>query len=226
MCESEVVYGTFKTEIKNRFLCTVCIDGVDTLCYVPSSCRLSNFINMDDRKVMLLPIKKKDARTRYSVCAIKYRKSYVPIGLSFANQIIEENIHRRIFSFLGSRKEVVREKTIDGYKSDIYISDTDTVIEIKSILSFEKDALFPTVFSERANRQLEDIRTLLQKGHKVCYMLVSLYSGVKQISINEAQTEYQILFRKCEEIGMKVCGCTLCMEDNKPRVKKIIDCQV
>ena len=56
--DSQIIYGKFKEEIKNRFLCTVNINGANTICYIPSSCRLSNFINLTDRMVMLQPIKK------------------------------------------------------------------------------------------------------------------------------------------------------------------------
>lgn len=209
MFGQEVKYGIFKTEIKNRFLCTVNVDGIDTLCYIPSSCRLSNFINMNDRKVILLPIKKKNARTKYSVYAIQYRHGFVPIGLANVNQVIKTDLNRRLFSFLGNRETVFREKCIDGYKSDLYIEDSDTVVEIKSILSFGKKALFPTVFSERANHQLENLRDLLMAGHKVCYMFISMYGGTKQITVNEEQTEYCSLFRDCIEAGMMVRGFSL-----------------
>ena len=165
MSESEIVYGTFKEEIKNRFLCTVSIDGTDTVCYIPSSCRLSNFIYLANRTVMLRPIRKKDARTKYAVYAVKYRRSYVPLNLSVFNRVLEAEIRRGYFSFLGKRKAVFRERVIDGYKSDIYIADTDTVIDVKSILSFNKNAIFPTVFSERANRQLEELLEQSAKRH-------------------------------------------------------------
>ena len=136
---SEIVYGTFKEEIKNRFLCTVSIDGTDTVCYIPSSCRLSNFIDLSNRAVMLQPVKKKGVRIKYAVYAVKYRRSYVPLNLSVSNKVLEAEIIRRYFSFLGKRKNVFREKIIDGYKSDLYIADTDTIIEVKSILSFNKN---------------------------------------------------------------------------------------
>ena len=224
MSEPEVKYGIFKTEIKNRFLCTVNVDGIDTLCYIPSSCRLSNFINMNGRGVLLLPIKKENARTKYSVYAIQYRRGFVPVGLSSVNQVIKSDLNRRLFSFLGSRKTVFREKYIDGYKSDLYIEDSDTVVEIKSILSFGKKALFPTVFSERANHQLENIMDLLMAGHKVCYMFISMYGGTKQITVNEEQPEYCSLFRNCIEAGMMVRGFSLYMDNGMPRVKTTVKC--
>lgn len=226
MSDSEAIIGIFKEEIKNRFLCTVIVNGTDTVCYIPSSCRLSNFIDLTNRKVLLLPIKKKDSRTKYSVYAIKYRSNYVPVNLSNANRIIENSINRRFFSFLGSKKLIARERVIDGYKSDLYIEDTDTIVEIKSILSLGQGAIFPTVFSERANRQLENIKDLLRSGHKVCYMFVSMYSGVKHICANHEQEEYYRLFKECMDLGMIVCAFSLGMRENNPFVKARVDVSI
>lgn len=223
MSESEIVYGIFKEETKNRFLCTVSIDGTDTVCYIPSSCRLSNFIDLENRTVMLRPIKKKDSRTKYAVYAVKYRRSYVPLNLSVSNRVLETEIRRRYFSFLGIRKAGFRERVIDGYKSDLYIADTDTVIEVKSILSFNKNAIFPTVFSERANRQLEELLGLLANGHRVCYMLVSMCASVESIQINAEQDEYYRLFVDCMRHGMTVGAISLSMKNDLPYVKSRID---
>ena len=150
---------------------------------------------------------------------MKYRKGYVPLNLANANSVVEEHIRSRRFSFLGKRKNIQREKYIDGYKSDLYISDTDTIVEIKSILSFESKAIFPTVFSERANHQLKSLKMLLEKGHKVCYMFIAMYSGTKSISVNEQQAEYVELFSECMQKGMVVCAFSLCMSNGIPFIK-------
>ena len=147
----------------------------------------------------------------------------MPLNLSGTNKVIEESLDKRLFSFLGKREKVFREKTIDEYKSDLYIADTDTIIEVKSILSFNKAAIFPTVFSERANRQLEDLIKLLSDGHKVCYMFASMCSGVEQIHINELQDEYYRLFKDCVNRGMIVSGVSLGMKGIETYVKKRIE---
>ena len=84
--------------------------------------------------------------------------------------------------------------------------------------------MFPTVSSERANHQLENIRELLLNGHKVCYMFISMYGGTKQITVNEEQTEYFSLFRKCIEVGMTVRGFSLYMDNGVPKVKATVKC--
>ena len=69
--------GIFKQELKNRFLCEVDIDGESTVCYVPSSCHLGNFLELHGKQVILVPTQSKGTRTKYSLFAIPYRKSYI-----------------------------------------------------------------------------------------------------------------------------------------------------
>ncbi len=220
--ESTITYGEFVKELHNRFLCVVKVNEEDTLCYIPSSCKLSNFIDLRGRSVMLIPVKKKKARTCFSLYAVKYKRSFVLLNLSEANKIVATQLRRRMFSFLGSRNSIKREKMIDGYKSDLYIEDTDTLIEVKSLLSFDQEALSPTVYSERANRQLRDIQTILEKGHRVYYIFISFYSGVKQIKINPLQKEYSRLFYECIRQGMSVAAYSVRMDGEQAIIHKRI----
>lgn len=150
--------GIFKEELKNRFLCLVEVDGEDTLCYIPSSCRLSNFVSMAGKTVLLSPVAATDARTKYSVEALAVGHEFVLLNMSKANKVVIDNIHSRRFAILGKRSSIKKECTIAGYKSDLYIEDTKTVVEIKSILSFRGEAEFPSVYSQRAVDQLMKIQ--------------------------------------------------------------------
>lgn len=217
-----MIYGTFKEETKNRFLCQVTIDNEDVECYIPSSCRLGNFIDMKGRTVLLKRNQAKDARTEYAVYAVKIKNEFILLNLSQANRIIEVALPKRRFSFLGLRKQIVREKRIGDYKSDLYIEDTKTLIEIKSILSFQKTALFPTVYSERGIKQLVQLSSLLDEGFKVCYFFASFSHHVREIQINNGIEEYARLFNVCLEKGMTVYGITLKMKDGCPLIHSTI----
>lgn len=214
----DYVYGTFRTEIKNRFLCSVSIDGKDEICYIPSSCRLSNFIDMTGRTVLLKPIETPNARTSYAVYAVKYRKSFILLNLAQANRVIETQIKRRYFSFLGVRKKVSREYKIGNYKTDLFIHDTNTLIEIKSTLSFSKESVFPTVYSERAVKQLKEISRLLDEGHHACYVWVSLNPCVKEIVINSKVEDYYKAFMECVEKGMTYCAFSVRLREQVPEL--------
>ena len=215
---TDMISGVFVSEMKNRFLCLVRINGEVTECYIPSSCKLSNFLLLDGKEVLLKRTKGKKTRTEYLVYAVKYRRSYLILNLAQANNAIEKEIHRRLFCDLGPRKHVSREVTIDDYKSDLFINDSKTIIEIKSILTTDKKALFPTVYSERALNQLSKIEKLLKNGYSVCYMLVSLNPYVEVIELNNQDLEFYNLFSDCIKRGTKCFGVTLKISDGNPRV--------
>lgn len=220
---TNIVHGVFKTEIKNRFLCDVLVNGEETICYIPSSCRLSNFLDLRNREVLLKPTKTMGARTPYAVYAVKYGRRYILVNLSLANKIIEKQLYRRYFSFLGSRKKVSHEIKIKDYKTDLFVHDTNTIIEIKSLLIFEKSGIFPTVYSERAINQLKKISNLLDNGYRACYIFVSLNPYVKSIDVNREIGEYYKAFSECVNKGMSYFGCSIQLRDTMPDIYSRID---
>lgn len=218
--------GIFKEELKNRFLCLVEVDGNDTLCYIPSSCRFSNFLDMKGKMVLLRPVLSKTSRTKYSVYALFNGKKFILLDMSKANDIIRHNIKSRRFAILGKRNCIKNEVTIDGYKSDIYIEDTNTIIEIKCVLSFDSEAVFPSIYSQRAIEQMTKLYELLLKGYNVTYFFVSLNPVVKRISINKKNTKYWDAFNLCVEKGMKYKGVSINLIDDKPVIHKNIDIEI
>ena len=52
----------------------------------------------------------KDARTEYAVYAVKIKNEVILLNLSQANRIIEEALPKPRFSFLGLRRQIMREK--------------------------------------------------------------------------------------------------------------------
>lgn len=200
--ETEIVEGIFKTEHKNRFLCTVCIDGKDTTCYIPSSCKLDRLIDLKNKTVLLKKNRSPKARTEYALVAVKHGHRHILLNLAQANQVIEDQLTRRFFSFLGKRKSVSHETYVSGYRSDLFIQDTNTIVEIKTLLSLEKTGLFPSVYSERSLEQLRKLSQLLDAGFNVCYLVVSLSPTVREIKIDKAFGEHWALFQECIQKGM------------------------
>ena len=87
-------------------------------------------------------------------------------------------------------------------------------MEIKSILSFGKEAVFPTVYSQRAIDQLLKISTLLDAGYSACYLFVSMNPSVKQVVVNKDIEEYSKAFKQCISKGMKVKGVSVKIEND------------
>jgi len=217
------IHGVFLNEIKNRFLCNVSINGEETICYIPSSCRLSNFIDLTGREVLLKPITSPNARTKYSVYALKFKRGYILLNLAQANQIVEAQIHKRLFSFLGKRENVIREFKIGGYKTDLFIEDSKTLIEIKSSLAFEKEAVFPSVYSERSIKQLTEIASLLDAGYNACYIFASLNPYIKTIRINQDIPEFCNALNYCISKGMTVHAYAIKLVEAKPLIQSEIE---
>jgi len=208
--------ATFVRELNNRFRCLVDLDGEEVLCYVPASCKLSNFIELAGCQV-LLQRKCQASKMDYSLFAVDTQKGFILLNLALANNAIADQLYRRYFSFLGRRKSIKRELLIDGYKSDLFIEDTNTIVEIKTVLSPDKDAHFPTVHSGRSISQLEKIANLLDAGHRVYYLFVSLGPQVKRVYL-DCDDEYNALFLKCVSKGMKYYGCALELKDNDIKI--------
>ena len=119
---------------------------------------------------------------------------------------------------------IEREQNIEGYKVDIFLPESKTIVEIKSIISLDRNAFFPTVYSERAIEQLKKMLSLLQEGYKIVYIFVSLNPYVKTVSIsyNDKQSRYRKYFEECIDKGMICRAYTAKIKDNKPIINKEI----
>lgn len=218
---SSYISGVFVKELKNRFLCEVKIDGKVEECYVPSSCHLSNFLQLMGKKVVLIPTQGKNPRTKYALYAAPYRRNYIILNTSLSNVAIEKGIHNRRFSYLGKRSNVQKEHSVEGYKADLYIPQTKTIVEIKSVLSENDEAVFPTVFSERTQNQLKSIQEMLDKGYKVVFIIVSLNPYIKKLTI-DISTEFYSELTRCIEKGMEIRAYTSHLKDYEIEIKKQI----
>lgn len=218
--DGEVIEGIFLRESKNRFLCEVIIDNEVCECYIPSSSRLENYINLRNKKILLLKNKGTNIRTKYSVFAVKYYNKYIILNLSYANKILEnEIIEKRLYTECGN---FLREHKIGDYKADFFIEDSakGIVVEVKGLIDTRKMASFPTVFSERAIGQLEKIEGLLREGYKVDYYIISLSPIVKKIDINTEQISFFNLLKACVSKGMRVHALVANMNINQVTIIK------
>lgn len=212
--KQEYISGVFLRELKNRFLCEVSIDGVPTVCYVPSSCHLGNFLQLESHPVLLVKNQSGNTRTQYALFALPYKRSYILLSPATANKAIADSLRCRRFSFLGKRANTLSEYTIEGYKADLFIKDSDTVVEIKAVISTDSTAVFPTVYSERTLKQLRMLSARLDAGRRACLLIVSLNPYVKNVLIN-AQSDFSSLLFECIDKGLIVRAFTCRFEQEK-----------
>lgn len=211
---SKCIEGRFVRELKNRFLCEVLIDGVSTVCYVPSSCHLGHFLPLAGKRVLLVPVASNAAKTQYALFAVPYKKSMIFLNTSVANYAVINSIQTRKMAFLGCRRTTIREHYIDGYKADLFVKDTNTIIEVKSVLTSESEAVFPTVYSGRTIKQLKQLDALLGNGYNAHFCVVSLNPYVKAVNLS-LQSEFGNTFDACLSDGLTFSAFTCTIKDNK-----------
>ncbi|MDU4694235.1 MAG: DNA/RNA nuclease SfsA [Paenibacillus sp.] len=217
MVVNDITKGIFVQESKNRFLCSVLIDGQVHECYVPSSSRLENYLKLQNREVLLTKNQSKKKRTEYSLFAVKYYNKYILLNLNMLNSItqfmIQENIIKSLSGF-----SIKREQFVNGYKTDLLLENAEgvrNIIEIKGIISSKQEVKFPSVSSDRAVFQLSRIKELLQLGEKVTYIIVSLSPTVKRIRLDETFGEYYHGFKECLDLGMHTQAFTVNFHDGE-----------
>lgn len=212
----ELAEGIFIEESKNRFLCSVLIKEMIYECYVPSASKLRNYLNMKNKKVLLLKNNKNNLRTKYSIFAVKYYNKYIILNMSVINKILEEYLREK-YTF----RSIEREKYFHGYKSDLLVlGEIPIMIEAKGIISAKREIKFPTVYCQRAIDQLKKIRKLLIEGYKVEYYIISLSPTVKVVKINDDLKfkEYTDLLISCIDLGMLFNGFNIEFKNNNIEV--------
>lgn len=213
--------GIFNKELKNRFVCEVLVENEVVECYISSSCRLDNFIDLHGKQVLLLPKGSTSARTKYSLFAAPYKRNHILLNIGMVNSVIGRNISRKYFSSLGKRSEVYREHMVNSYKSDFYITNTRTLIEVKTVLSLGKEATFPSVFSQRTIDQLNKLSSLMDSGYNAALVIVSLSPYVELIQIDHHSPFYDAVL-PCVDKGMKLLGISINIHNGEARIKKSI----
>lgn len=214
--------GFFCGEDKYRFHCWVEVDGEKVLCYLPSNCKLEKMYSLKGRTVLLSQNTELKSKFKYKVESVQFRNTQILLNLSFLNRVIEHELSRRMFSFLGVRNNILREKTICGYKSDLYIEDTNTLIEIKSVLAFSKSEDYPINYSSHMLEQLDKLYALALQQINVYYFIIGLGPTVKQIRV-DLSSDYGVRMDRCKKAGVHFIAMNIHNKKGQYCVNEFID---
>lgn len=194
------IEGVFIEECNNRFLAWVLVNGVEELSYVPSSAKLSNFLKMEGKNV-LLQQNSKPGRTKYTIVAAKLdERYYIYLHLNNINNLLKAYIEKN------NKIDIELEKSLYwGYRADLKVNEPyDIIFEAKGIISDEKAIVFPKVCGDRAYKQLRDFSKALSENFKVIYCLVLMSPTIEKISINKQDAKYLKAMIECLAAGMKI----------------------
>lgn len=211
----DVVEGKFIKECKSRFLAEVEVEQQILICYVHSSCKLSSVLSVKyGQKVLLSKTKSVNSIYFWSLFAIEIDGKHIIVNSSYANYVISNYYQNKLST------RIRREYSICGYKSDIFLPEKKTIVEIKSIISSGKIASPMQIPSKRILTQLKNIEVLLGQGFIVKFIFVSLSSSVEELDINLSPLIH-IQFEKCIALGMKLIAVSLNLTKNYVEIKNI-----
>lgn len=220
---NELKEGVYLQESKHRFMCEILIDGRVEKCYVPSSCKLEKLISLTGETVLVSPVKKKESELRYSLYAVRKNRSWILLNLSEANTVVGKSLNKKCFGFLGSKKNMMYERKIGNYKSDIFLPEEKLMVEIKTILTEEETGVFSGVKSKRVKKQLEEIANLLDTGYKACLLLIALNPRTNRIVFpEELKDSIQLAIDK----GMVCKGFSIRFRKKKPTIGNEIEVEI
>lgn len=213
-----MITGKFIEECSNRFLCHVSISGEITECYVSSSSKLENYINLKNKTVMLVENKGRNLRTKFTLQAGRINRKWVLLNLNSINELYLEMLSKKKRYKLD---DIQREKFVQNYKTDFYIEKEKLLIEVKGILSENANAIYPVVSCGRAYRQLLAIQELLEEGYTVEYGFVIMNPDIKRIELNKKEELIRAAFNRCVELGMRITFYSILWYRGKCQLKEI-----
>ena len=101
----------------------------------------------------------------------------------------------------------------------MYLPESNTVIEVKTILSDKREGRFPSSTSVRVKKQLSQILELLDKGYQVCYLFIVLNPTTKQVKLGD---ELKQIFEECIAKGMICKAYALKFFNESPVIHKCV----
>jgi DNA-binding sugar fermentation-stimulating protein len=107
----------------------------------------------------------------------------------------------------------------------LFIQDTKTLIEIKTVISLKQEAVFSSIYSERAGQQLERLADLLSCGYKVVYLIVALNPTTSTVLVDKNSAIYPQL-QKCLALGMQIYGISLHTRNQRIEVFRTIAIEI
>lgn len=203
--DKSLVKGIFIEENKHRFLCTVNIGGQQELCHTSSSSKLSHFISLNGREVLLTKNSGKNNRTKYTLFAVKTEIGYALLNLEYINKLLFQEFNKGKNLHVGLSDIYPEKKINDNLKVDFFIDgESQILIEAKGILTEDQSSKFPAMRVKRAEKQLLEFEKLLKEGISVYYYIVLMNSTINTIELDVDNKEFLQPFMRCIKKGMKL----------------------
>ncbi|MEG1669158.1 DNA/RNA nuclease SfsA [Chryseobacterium sp.] len=195
----QYINAIFLKESRQRFLCTILLNEEEVECYVSSSSKISKYLNLHNKPVLISKNKASNLRTMYTLEAIQAEtEEYIYLNFNKCNYLYKKHL---IIKGVPEQDIQREQKVTDTLKVDFYIK-THGYFEIKSLLSSTAEIEFPDISSDRLHTQILEYIKLLNGGAPVTFVFLSMSKNLANFSWNIAKTDIKELFALATELGM------------------------
>ena len=158
----------------NRFLGVVLVDGVETLCFIPTPGRMKELLYRGAR-VYLLLVQSDTRKTQYNLTLVDHEGTLVSVDSNVPNRLVREAVDRGIIEPFEGFRVKKAEYTFGESRLD-FLLESDSgklLLEVKSCtLIRDGVALFPDAPTKRGSRHLLTLTRGLTQGRSAVFFLI------------------------------------------------------
>lgn len=200
--------AVFVSEGKSRFICNILYKEEIFECYVPITCKLSSLLSLEDKAILIRETTKAAKRTKFTLFAVQNEKNYLIVDTGFANHIV-----KAILTETKNKDLFYPEQVVENYKCDFYSDTSKTLVEVKSVITTERELLLPNMKTQRAIKQLQSICSLLSNRYHAEYFIVAFAPQIEKIEFNTTERVGQLL-AEVSKLGGKITCIKISLDES------------
>lgn len=206
-----MIKGKFIEECKHRFLAKVNINGQEEECYMPTSSKLSKLIDLQNREVYLMENMGDSLRTKYKVHSVSIKNNLILLDLNCLNKLFFSEILLNDTKYLPERK-------IDNLKVDFVNEEKNEVVEIKGLISDNKNIIFPHINATRIIRQL---KILGNSYGNIRFVFILMNPKINRIILDKNNKEFMKYFKLAMNKQVKFEIYKIYWEKDKEHLRRV-----
>lgn len=188
----------FIKEGKYRFICTILINNNFEECYVSSSSKLSKYINLDNKKIVVSENNDKNLRTSYTLEAVEIEDKFLYLNFNNAN-----NLYKKYLLSIGIEEDTIqREIFVNEFVKTDFLINSVRCIEVKSLLSSEKEIIFPDKSSKRISQQLQQYINLLKIKTPITFSFIDMSNNITNLEWLNNKIQYDFIL--AVKLGLQI----------------------
>ncbi|MGB2741460.1 MAG: DNA/RNA nuclease SfsA [Cognaticolwellia sp.] len=195
-----------------RFLADITLeDGVDCTIHVANTGAMTGCATPGDTVWYSTSDNLKRKYPNSWELTLSQANDWICVNTIRANQLTEEAIIQGSIDEFQQHRDLRREVKYGEEKSkiDFHLFDKnnrETFIEVKSVTLLEaQQGYFPDAVTQRGQKHLRELITMVENGHRAVLLFAVLHSGINSVKPAEhIDAKYTVLLREAQQKGVEI----------------------